>query len=112
MKMWDKIVWGTTLELLAFFDIVKLNIVLFNSLDSEKCFNSTNNLSNKSSMSMLVTNSDQYFYLKPKDSKELILNSRLMKEVKFRKRKSSIIEKQKVLFKYKSGFVTELSSFF
>ena len=34
-KMRYKIVRGTTLELLAFFDIVKLNIVLFNSLDSE-----------------------------------------------------------------------------
>ena len=32
-----------------------------------------------------------------------------MKEVKFRKRKSSIIKKQEVLFKYKSGLVTELS---
>ena len=33
--MRDKIFWGTTLELYAFFDIVKLNIVLFNSLNSE-----------------------------------------------------------------------------
>ena len=33
IKMRDKIVWGTTLELLALLDIVKLNIVLFNSLD-------------------------------------------------------------------------------
>ena len=32
-----------------------------------------------------------------------------MNEVKFRKQKSSIIEKQEVLFKFKSGFVTELS---
>ena len=32
-----------------------------------------------------------------------------MKEVKLKKRKSSIIEKQEVLFKYKSDFVTELS---
>ena len=47
---------------------------------------------------MLVTNSDKYFNLKLKDSEELILNSRLMKEVKFRKRKSSLIEKQEVLF--------------
>ena len=37
----------TTLELLAFFDIVRLNIVLFNSLDLEECINSTNNLNNK-----------------------------------------------------------------
>ena len=58
---------------------------------------------------MLVTNSDKYFDLKKKDSEELILNSIIMKEVKFRKRKSSIIEKQEVLFKYKSSFVTELS---
>ena len=42
---------------------------------------------------MQVTNSDKSFYLKLKDSEELILSSRLMKEVKFRKRKSSIIEK-------------------
>ena len=58
---------------------------------------------------MLVTNYDKYFDLKLKDSEELILNSIIMKEVKFRKRKSSIIEKQEVLFKYKSSFVTELS---
>ena len=58
---------------------------------------------------MLVTNSDKYFDLKLIDSEEFILNSRFMKEVKFRKRKSNIIEKQEVLFKYKSGFVTELS---
>ena len=72
---------------------------------------------------MQATNSDQYFDLKPKDSEELILSSRLMKEVKFRKRKSNItlvstsknrsgdkgIEKQEVLCKDKSGFVTELS---
>ena len=32
-----------------------------------------------------------------------------MKEAKFRKQKSSIIEKQEVLFKYKSGFASELS---
>ena len=47
---------------------------------------------------MLVTNSDKYFDLKQKDSEELILNSIIMKEVKFRKRKSKIIEKQEVLF--------------
>ena len=40
---------------------------------------------------MLVTNSDKYFDLNPKDSEELILNLRLMKEVKYRKQKSSII---------------------
>ena len=32
---------------------------------------------------MLVINSDKYFDLKLKDSEELILNSILMKEVKF-----------------------------
>ena len=58
---------------------------------------------------MLVTNYDRYFDLKPKDSEELILNSRLMKVVKLRKRKSRIIEKQEVLCKEKSDFVTELS---
>ena len=58
---------------------------------------------------MLVTNSDKYFDLKQKESEELILNSIIMKEVNFRKRKSSIIEKQEVLFKYKSSFVMELS---
>ena len=84
MKMRDKTVQGTTLELLAFFDIIKLNIVLFNSLDSKECFNNINNLSNKVSIRILITNSNQYFDLKLKDSEELILNSRLMKEVKFR----------------------------
>ena len=110
--MRDKIVWGTTLELLAFFDIVKLNIVLFYSLDSEECYSSINNLSNKASISMLVTNYDQYFDLKPKDSEELILISKLMKEVKFRKRKSIIIETQEVLCKDKSGFVKKSFYFF
>ena len=33
--MWDKIVKGTTLELLAFFEMVRLNIMLYNSLYSE-----------------------------------------------------------------------------
>ena len=102
--MQDKIIQSITLELLAFFDTVRLNIVLFNSLDSEECLYSTNNLSNKASISMLETNSDQYFDLKLKISEELILNSRLMKEIKFRKRKSRIIEKQEVLCKEKSGF--------
>ena len=74
--------------------------MLFYSLDSKECFNSTNNLNNKALISMLVTNSE-----------ELILNSRLMKEVKFRKWKSSIIEQQEVLCNDKSGFVTELSYF-
>ena len=45
---------------------------------------------------MLVTNYNQYHDLKPKDSEEFILNSRLMKEAKLRKRKSSIIEKQEI----------------
>ena len=34
---------------------------------------------------MLITNSDKCFDLKPKDSEELILSSRLMKEVKLKK---------------------------
>ena len=46
---------------------------------------------------MLVTNYNQYHGLKPKDSNEFILNPRLMKEAKLRKRKSSITEKQEVL---------------
>ena len=45
---------------------------------------------------MLVTNYNQYHGLKPKDSEELILNSRLMKEAKLTKRKSSITEKQEI----------------
>ena len=56
---------------------------------------------------MLATNYDQYFDLNPKDYEELILKSRLMKEIKLRKRKFSIIEKQEVLCKDKSGFVTK-----
>ena len=46
---------------------------------------------------MLVTNYDHYHDLKPKDVEEFILNQRLMKVVKHRKRKSHIIEKQEVL---------------
>ena len=57
---------------------------------------------------MLIIKYYQYFNLKPKDSEELILNSRLMKEVKLNK-KSSFIEKQENLSKDKSSFVTELS---
>ena len=45
---------------------------------------------------MLVTNYNQYHGLKPKYSEEFILNLRLMKEAKLRKRKSSITEKQEV----------------
>ena len=96
-KMRDKIVWGTTLELLAFSDMVRLNIMLYNSLDSEEWYSSINNSSNKSSISILVTNYNQYLGLKPKDSEEFILNPRLMKEAKLRKRKFSITEKQEVL---------------
>ena len=67
---------GTTLELLTFSYILRLNIILFNSLDSEERFNLTNNLNNKASINIFVANSDQYFDLKPKDYEELILNSR------------------------------------
>ena len=34
--MLDKIFWGTTHELLAFSDMIRLNIVLYNSLDLEE----------------------------------------------------------------------------
>ena len=71
--------------------------MLYNSLDSEECYSSINNSSNKTSISMLVTNYNQYHGLKPKDSDIFILYPRLMKEVKLRKWKSSIIEKQEVL---------------
>ena len=94
-KMRDKIVWGTTLELLAFSDMVRLNIMLYNSLDSEECYSSINNSSNKNSISKLVTNYNQYHGLKLKDSEEFILNPRLMKEAKLRIRKSSITENKK-----------------
>ena len=58
--------------------------MLYNSLDSEECYNSINNSSNKTSISMLVTNYNMYHGLKSKDSEEFVLNSRLMKEVKLR----------------------------
>ena len=61
---------------------------------------------------MLITNYDHYFDLKLRDSEELILNLRLMKVVKVRKRKSSIIEKQVVLRKNKSSFVVRSFLFF
>ena len=77
--------------------MVKLNIILYNSLDSEECYSSINNSSNKNSFSILVTNYNQYHGLKLKDSEQFILNLRLMKEAKLRKRKSSITEKQEVL---------------
>ena len=86
---------GTTLELLAFSDMVRLNIMLYNLLDSEECYSSINNSSNKTSISMIVTNYNQYHGLKPKDSEEFILNPRFMKEDKLRKRKSSITENKK-----------------
>ena len=38
--MRDKIVWDSTLELLAFSDMVRLNIMQYNSLDSEECYSS------------------------------------------------------------------------
>ena len=83
--MRDKIVWGTAYELLAFSDMVRLNIMLYNSLDSEECYNSMNNSSNKTSISMLVISyNHQYHGLKPKDSEEFILNLR-MKEAILRK---------------------------
>ena len=48
---------------------------------------------------MHVTNSDQYLNLKSKDIEELKLNSRLMKEVKFKNQKFSIIEMQEIFAK-------------
>ena len=95
--MLDKIIWDTTLELLTFSDMIRLNIMVYNSLDSEECYSSLNNSSNKNSISMLITNYNKYHGLKPKDSEEFILNPRLMKEAKLRKRKSRITEKQEVL---------------
>ena len=77
--------------------MVRLNIIQFSSFDSEECYNSINNSSNKASISMLVTNYNQYHGLMSKNSEELILNSRLMKEAKLRKHKSSFTEKQEAL---------------
>ena len=71
--------------------------MLYNSLDSKECYSSINNSSNQTSISMFVTNYNQYHGLKRKDSEEFILNPRLMKEAKLRKQKSSITEKQEVL---------------
>ena len=82
MKMRDKIVWGTTLELLTFSDMIRINIMLFNSLDSEECNISRNNWSNKTSINILVTNYNLYHDLQPKDSEEFILSPRLVKETK------------------------------
>ena len=95
--MGNKIVWGTIVELLAFSDMVRLNNMLYNSLDSKECYISINNSSNKTSISMLVTNYNKYHDLKPKDSEEFMHNPRLMKEAKLRKRKSIIIKHNKFL---------------
>ena len=51
-----------------------------NKLDSDECYSSINNSSDKTSISMLVTNYNQYHDLKPKESEEFILNTGLMKE--------------------------------
>ena len=77
--------------------MVRFKIMLYNSLDSEECYNSINNSSNKTSISMLVTNYNKYHDLKSKDSEKFILNSRVMKEMKLRKRKSSITGNKKFL---------------
>ena len=47
---------------------------------------------------MLVTNYNQCHGLKSKDSEEFILNSRLIKEAKFRNRKSNITGNKKFLY--------------
>ena len=73
---------GTTLELLAFSDMVRLNILLYISFDSKEFYKSINNSINNVLICILVTNYNQFYDLKPKDSKELILNSRLIKEAK------------------------------
>ena len=64
--------------------------MLYNSFDSDECYSSINNSGNKTSVSMLITNYNQFHSLKPKDSDEFILNSRLIKETKLRKHKFSI----------------------
>ena len=73
---------GTTLELLAFSDMVRLNILLYISFDSKEIYKSINNSINNVLICILVTNYNQFYDLKPKDSEELILNSRLIKEAK------------------------------
>ena len=59
--------------------------MLYNPLDWEELFSSILSSSNKTSISMLVTNYNQFNGLKPKDSEEFQLNPRLMKEAKLRK---------------------------
>ena len=83
--MRDKIVWGIILELLAFSEMVRLNIMLHSSFNSEEFYCSINNSSNKISISILITNYSQYKGLKPKDSEEFILSLKLMKVTKLRK---------------------------
>ena len=73
---------GTTLELLAFSDMVRLNILLYISFDSKEFYKSINNSINNVLICILETNYNQFYDLKPKDSEELILNSRLIKEAK------------------------------
>ena len=86
--------------------------MLYNSLKSEECYISINNSSNKTSVSMLVTNYNQYHDLKLKDSEEFILSSRLMRVIKLRKHKSSITDRiQEALNKDISCFTMELSWF-
>ena len=51
------------------------------------------------SISMRVTNYNQYLDLKSKDSEEFILNSTLMEESKLKKHKSSITEYKKLFVK-------------
>ena len=64
----------------AFADMIRLNIMLYNLLNSEVSYSSINNSSNITSVSMLKTNYNQYHGLKLRGSEELILSSRLMKE--------------------------------
>ena len=49
---------GTILELLAFSDMLRLNIMLYNSLDSKEWYWSIDNSRNKTSVSILLLNSN------------------------------------------------------
>ena len=46
--------------------------ILYNSLNSEECYNSINNSSNQTLINMLVINYNYYHGLKSKDLEELI----------------------------------------
>ena len=80
MKIRDKIVLCSTLELRAFSYMLRLKIMLYNSLNSEERYSLIINSIIQPNQHA-ITNYIQYHGMKSKDLEELIPSPRFIKEI-------------------------------